>query len=242
MINGLTIIILSIILFCSSAKAEEQEKYGPPNLLKTMKTPFSGSVIDRELRKKWEAQRKKKNEPISLGAISLNSKSSGRRKISLARKLLPPKLYLPERMTIGKSEKFVIKGKAGMNVAIAMADKDTGARPIMGHKLRLGADRKLVAVGTIPSSGVLEIYIGTPIQGDLIGQKLFFEAALWSKEDLSDTEFAQTVAPGVEKEETNGVLIAGEIIQKRGVRIVPDSAIPLGQRQTQGTSLSSGQP
>lgn len=242
MINGLTIIILSIFLFCSPSQAVEQEKYGPPNLLKTMKTPFSGSVILQELRKKIEEQKKKKTEKISLGTISLNSKSSGPRKISLARKLLPPKLYLPERMTIGKSEKFVVKGKAGMNVAIAMADKDTGAKPVLGHKLRLGADRKLVAVGTIPSSGVLEVYIGTPIQGDLIGEKLFFEAALWSKDDLSDTEFAQTVAPGVEKEETNGVLIAGQTIHKRGVRIVPDSAIPLGQRQTQGTSLSSGKP
>lgn len=122
-----------------------------------------------------------------------------------------------------------------------MADRDSGSKPVMGHRVRLGPDRKVVAVGKIPESGVLEMYVGAPIEGDLIGQQLFFEAALWQEEDMRDTAFAETVAANSEIGAKNGVFMAGDLPQKKGIRIVPDSAIPLSQR-TQGASLSTGQP
>ena len=134
------------------------------------------------------------------------------------------------------------QGKGGSSVAVAMADRDSGSKPVMGHKLRLGSDRKVVAVGKIPESGVLEIVIGTPIEGDLIGQQLFFEAAIWTEDDMKDLEFAETIPPNSESGAKNGVVIAGDMPKKRGVRIVPDSVLPFSQRSTQSSSLSSGQP
>lgn len=232
-----------------SKNTEDKEVYGPPNLLRTMKTPFSGSTITRatQKRKALEAKRKEQAALNSLGTISLtprSSSSSGSRlsSLTLKRRLVPSRIYLPERMILGKPAKFVIKGKSGSRVAVAMADRDSGSKPVMGHKLRLGPDRKVVAVGKIPQSGVLEIVIGTPIEGDLIGQQLYFEAALWQADDMKDLEFAETVPPNSEAGAKNGVLVAGELPKKRGIRIVPDSVVPFSQRRTQGSSLSSGQP
>ncbi|MFX5656415.1 hypothetical protein ABTE24_19780, partial [Acinetobacter baumannii] len=84
-------------------------------------------------------------------------------------------------MSLGKVAEFTVKGKPGQWVALAMADKDSGAKPVFGHKLRLGSDRKLVAVAKIPeNSDVVKLLVETPIQGDLVGSNLYFEAALWS--------------------------------------------------------------
>lgn len=245
MINSKSLLALLVINIlasnCPLFSAEEQ--YGPPNLLKTMKTPFGGSILLPT--KDDNSSVGPKDNPLSLGTISLvrpNSSSGHASKLSLSRQLVPSRLYLPERMIIGKSAKFVIKGKGGSNVAIAMADRDSGSKPVQGHRLRLGADRKVVAVGKIPESGVLEVYIGTPIEGDLIGQQLYFEAALWQERDMQDTQFAQTVVANSEIGSKNGVIVGGEVKEKRGIRIVPDTAIPFSQRSTQGASLSTGQP
>lgn len=224
----------------------QDECYGPPNLLKTMKTPFSGSSLENAARRQEEVRQSiiqpRGDSPLGTISLAPRSKSASlSSRLSLSRKLVPARIYLPERMTIGKSAKFVIKGKAGSKVALAMADRDSGSKPVMGHKVRLGPDRKVVAVGKIPESGILEIYIGTPIEGDLIGQQLFFEAAIWQEEDMRDTAFAETVAANSEIGAKNGVFMAGDLPQKKGIRIVPDSAIPLSQR-TQGASLSTGQP
>ena len=221
----------------------EDEVYGPPNLLRTMKTPFSGTVIQKEMREKRKREQQLKVNRLSLGTISLSSAKPKRPiRRSLRKKLIPSRLYLPERMTIGKPAKFVLKGKGGSKIAIAMADRDSGATPVLGHDLRLGSDRKLVAVGKIPPTGVLELYIGTPIAGDLIGSQLYFEAALWTKDDMSDMELAETIRANSEVGKKNGVFIQGDIAKKRGIRIIPDTAIPLSQRRSSGVSLSSGQP
>jgi hypothetical protein len=94
-------------------------------------------------------------------------------------------------MLLGQTSRFTVKAKPGMIVAIAMADRDKGAKPIAGHDLRLGSDRKVVAISKIPDTGVAEIFVETPIEGDLIGQYLFFEAAVWSKADLHSKNTGQ---------------------------------------------------
>jgi hypothetical protein len=58
------------------------------------------------------------------------------------------------------------------------------------NAIRLGSDRKVVAIGQIPESGILVLNIETPIEGDLIGLSLYFEAATWSQSDMSDVEIA----------------------------------------------------
>jgi len=225
------------------ANAEDECEYGPPNLLKSV-TPFSSPGGK-------ESEEVKADETSELDSISLSSPPttaaqsplSKLRGSSLKERLAASRMFLPERMLLGTPAKFTVKAKPGMQVAIAMADRDKGSKPICGHSVRLGPDRKVVAVSRVPESGVAEIYVETPIEGDLIGQYLYFEAAIWSKPDMSDLEVATTVTSAVAATPQNAVMVAQAAETKRGVNIVPDSAMPLLLRQGAGaTSLGSGTP
>ncbi len=235
--------ILALLILQPAFSADQPgEEYGPPNLLKTMKTPFGSQERSGD-------QSTPLSKPEELDSISLNNTRPQRtsapstiQRLSLKERLIPSRLFLPERMLLGQTSKFTVKAKPGMNVAIAMADRDSGAKPIQGHRVRLGPDRRVVAVARVPESGVAELFIETPIEGDLIGQNLFFEAALWSKEDMSDLEFADPVAASVSATPHNAVMIGQLTEKKRGVSIVPDgTAQPLMLRQG-SPSLGSGQP
>lgn len=245
-LQGFLAVVLAFGLQPVSA-VEEECDYGPPNLIKTVKTPFSATGPSEEETESSKA------EP-EFGSISLSPADerpaqptgsaaalSPVQKLSLKEHLIGYRLYLPERMLIGTPAKFTVKARPGMTVAIAMADRDKGAKPVGGRSVRLGPDRKVVAISKIPESGLAEIFVETPIEGDLIGQFLFFEAAIWSKEDMSDVELAETVTSTRTATPANAVMVAQTPDTKRGVRIVPDSAMPLIMRQG-STSLSSGQP
>lgn len=205
-----------------------EELYGPPNLLKTMKTPFGSGPAESE------------EQPVSdMAPIGISTGSPLRR--SLAQRLVPSsRLYLPGRLILGKSAEFTIKGKPGNWTAIAMADKNSGAKPIQGHNIKLGSDRKVVALGQIPENGVLSLYVETPIQGDMIGQSFYFEAAIWSKPDFSDVEIASVVASEVHGKDENGVLIAADSEHKKGIKIVPGSSISSPLMQSVAGSGSLG--
>ena len=208
----------------SAVAADSDEVFGPPNLFKTLPTPFGLSEDSSD-----------NAQPLSLGC--------GPR--TLASRLLPPRVYLPGRLVIGSTAQFIIKGRPGYWVALAMADRNKGAKPIRGQLVHLGADRKVVALGKIPPSGVLTLIIDTPIEGDLIGQPLYFEAALWSQSDFSDMELAAPVASEQTAtrrgERDNGVVVAGEPSHKRGIRIVPDGTVSLPSMQN-ASSMDSGRP
>ncbi|MBX9691001.1 MAG: hypothetical protein K2Z81_01355, partial [Cyanobacteria bacterium] len=163
---------------------------------------------------------------------------------SLGTRLIPPKLYMPERLQLGAPARFTVEGKAGSKIAIAMAESNKGAQPVNGHELKLGADRTVVAVGKIPASGVVEVVIGAPIQGDLIGEKLYFEAVVWAADDMTDAMLAKPVNASGATVLDNGVEVAAAPVElKKGVRIVPEAAIPMSQRRSKGVgSLDSGQP
>ncbi len=222
----------TLIFSCGSPRACAQEDiYGPSNLLKSMKTPFNAPSTND-------------GSDSNTGAITL-SRSHSPLQRGLASRLIQSRLYLPGRMVLGKPAEFVVKGRPGQFVALAMADKNTGAKPVFGHDLRLGSDRKLVAVGQIGETGVTSLMVETPVQGDLIGERWFFEAALWTHPDFSDLELAQPVpadaTAAAEVDKANGVLVGPDIEYKRGVRIVPDATLPM-QRASRGTALDSGRP
>lgn len=208
----------------------------PTAQLKTLKTPFG----------RQETPEAQSGSDDPLAGFSLGgSGASGTHHFSLQDRLLAPRLYLPGHMVLGKVVQFTVKGKAGSWVALAMADKDSGAKPVMGHKLRLGPDRKVVAAGQIPANGVLVLDLETPVEGDLIGLCLYFEAAIWSKDDMSDTEFASVVSSEAQPSAANGVLIAADTTEKKhGLKLVPDSGMPISARQQQSGSLGleSGKP
>jgi len=183
------------------------EVYGPENLFKTMKTPF-GSGGSQDAKGSTEGD-------DALGLIQLNAPESRPARPSLNERLTGgPRMFLPDRMTIGHTSEFLIKAPPGSKVAIAMADKDKGAKPICGKTLRLGADRKLVGVGVVPETGLLTIAVEAPIQGDLIGEQLFFEGAVWSKPDFSDLRMATCIASQKTGTQENGVIVAPDVEHK----------------------------
>lgn len=220
--------------FCLQVSARA-EVYGPANLLKTVPTPFTTGPANEE----QQAGGAGEIAPLSLSGSQPSRAGLGSR-LGLSDRLVAPRLYLPGRMTLGKSAEFVFKGKPGKWVALAMADRNSGARDIFGHKIRLGPDRKLVSLARIPESGIVALYVETPIQGDLVGQNLYFEAATWNASDFSDLEIAQTVASEQPEPTVNGVVVSAETTVKRGLRFVPDSTAPPSQRQFK--TLDSGNP
>jgi hypothetical protein len=239
---------LAALLTPTPGWSADECDYGPPNMIKTTPNPFSMAGSQDEssgVETESELGNISLNSPPKSISLAQSRPTSALGKLSLKDRLIGARMFMPERMLLGTPARFTVKGKPGMWVAIAMADKDKGAKPIVGHNLRLGADRKVVSIAKIPESGVAELYIETPIEGDLIGQYLFFEAALWSKPDMSDLELAETVSSGAAASTAapaNAVMVAQAADTKiHGVNIVPDSAMPMIMRQG-GPSLGSGQP
>lgn len=264
--RNLIVSIVSAVGLLTAPAFAADEVYGPVNLLKTMKTPFS-----------FASRSSGGDDHDQLQPLSLQSRLNR----TLASRLLPPRLYLPGRMVLGEPAEFIIKGRPGSWAALAMADRDSGASPIQGHEIHLGADRKLVSLGQIPEGGVLSLVIDTPIQGDLIGQQLYFEAVVWSKPDFSDLEVAapvpsekegdganvivQPLAKQTSDKKTstaataaagsaatnvlpstppklNGVTVAAETEHKRGIRIVPDGMVPVQSLHANSSAIDSGRP
>ncbi len=215
-------VLTALLLLCQGALAADV--YGPPDILKTMPTPF-GSAAAASAKDEAEAD----SETAPIGVTHGNDSLSRR----LTRRISAPRLYMPGTMVLGEVAEFTIHGPGGSWVALAMADKNSGSKPTCGHTLRLGPDRKLVALAKIPEGGVTKLLVETPIEGDLVGSSLFFEAALWSKPDFSDVEFAQCIASNAPdgNSETNGVLIAGQPGKKSGIRFIPDTR-PISIKQS----------
>jgi len=186
--------------FSLAALAEDEEPYGPPNLLKTFPNPFSSGIHGSD----------ESGAVEELGMIELSATGRQPRR-SLNERLSGPRLFLPDRMVLGKAAEFLIKGPPGSFMSIAMADKNKGAKPIVGHPLRLGADRKVVAIGKIPEAGVVSAFVEAPIQGDLVGNSLYFEAAVWSKPDFSDLTMCSCVTPLHTGSDQNGVVVLEEM-------------------------------
>lgn len=241
--------------------AHAEDFYGPVNLVKTLSTPF-GLTINRSVTP--EAVKPSREMEFSMGEgslklpiapplggegaepevkpITISQQPVALLRRSLSDRLVQSRLYLPGRMVLGRTAEFTIKGRPGYYVALAMADKDSGARAVYGHNLRLGSDRKLVSVGVIPEDGILHLVIETPIEGDLIGQNLYFEAAVWSRPDFSYLEIASPVSSEGQVGVKNGVLVAAEPDAKRGVKFVPETTMPSQQIVNPSHGLDSGRP
>jgi len=194
--------------------AFSEEIIGPPNLLKTLPNPFGRVRSDQ----------KNNGEPDdgTLGLIEIAPSSAvPQARRSLLDRINRPTMILPDRLILGKSAEFQVKGPVGSWVAIAMADKDKGAKPIGGHILRLGPDRKVMAVGQIPEGGTLSLYVEAPVQGDLVGSQLYFEAAIWSRPDFKDLQIASCVTPQRFGREENGVIVAADVeVKKQGLFVL----------------------
>ena len=200
--------------------------------LKTVKTPFGSTN-----------QKADKEEDSELSPMSINGGASSGPSLhqSLGARLLPAKVYIPGRMMIGHPAEFTIKGRPGYWAALAMADKDKGAKPIYGHDLRLGPDRKVVALGKIGAGGVLTLKIFAPVEGDLVGGNLYFEAAVWPENAPERLEIAQPISSESQTAaKANSVAITGQGERKHGVKLIPDNRSPYAR--VNGTGITSGSP
>lgn len=220
-------LLLTVLLGLTPCSAlAESETFGPVKP-QAIKTPFNTS---------------EKSDDQNLGAdgsITISNAPPGRR--SIADRLTKSRLYLPERMVLGRIAEFTVKAKPGTWVAIAMADKDAGSKPVVGHALRLGADRKVVGTMKVPESGLATLTVECPVEGDLVGSYLYFEAATWSDEKMRDVEIAQCVSTDNSKPNGfNGVLIEPQFEAKKGVRIIPTSVGPF-TKSGQTSDLTSPQ-
>ncbi len=175
----------------------------------------------------------------SFAPIGISNSLISKRNL-LSERFHGPKLFLPPRLVLGECAEFIVQGPSGSYAAIAMADKDSGAKPIYGHELKLGPDRKLVAVNKIPDQGVVSVFIEAPIQGDLVGSSLYFQAVVWSKPDFSDMQLASTVSPQKETSGENGVIVCEQPNGKKAGLINIGTSESMSMK-TVG-AMSSGRP
>jgi hypothetical protein len=228
-LSAIIVLLLSGLMFAPAIKADSGV-YGPENWLKTLPTPFTtGGKDDSQAC----------NQSGAFAPIGISSSTISKRNL-LSERFHGPKLFLPPRLVLGECAEFTVQGLPGLYVAIAMADKDSGTKPVCGHELKLGPDRKLVGVNKIPEQGVASISIEAPIQGDLVGSSLYFEAVVWSKPDFSDMQLASTVSPQKETSGENGVIVCEQQEIKKGSLINLGPAQPMSMKTVGG--MSSGRP
>lgn len=117
-----------------------------------------------------------------------------------------PVVYKPSKLTQGTKTKFIIKAEPGSHVSLVTSDENRGAPIFYGHKLRLG---QLINPheGTVGEKGILEIEIPMPVQKELTGKLLFFEALVWKKPDYSDLKVAKIMGIDGQESDINGVMI-----------------------------------
>jgi len=214
------------------AIAAESKIYGPENMLTTTPTPFTKSNAGNDGGSSSDESGDFAPIAISTGLVS--------RQNLLSERFHGPKLFLPPRMVLGECSEFIVQGPPGSYVAIAMADKNSGAKPVCGHEIKLGPDRKLVGINKISEQGTASISVEAPIEGDLVGSSLYFEAVVWSKPDFSDMQLATTVSPQKATSGENGVTVCEQPDGKKEGLIKVGTSEPMSMKTVGG--LSSGRP
>lgn len=116
-------------------------------------------------------------------------------------------VYLPSKLIIGQENIFVVKGKPGSKVSLAVSNTNRGAKPLFGNKLRLGNTEETFEE-TMPATGVLEIKYNVPDDESLVDKIKYFEVAIWKKSDFSDMKLAVSISPSGRETKNNGIAIA----------------------------------
>jgi hypothetical protein len=241
----LALLVLGWTSAATMLSVSADEVYGPTNMLKTLHNPFRGT---QESESTDNSNSSAIDSPISIDEPS-NESTTAMTMRSLSQRLAPPILYLPGYLTMGKPAEFVVKGKPDYYAALAMAEKDSGAKPIYGQVIHVGPDRKVVSVGKIPKSGLLHLSIEAPFEGDMVGLPEYFVVAVWSKEDFSDLQIAIPVRNELEGTQAkgnfgNGVIMSAseDMVKKDPLVIHETPETNLQHMQFTGSHLDSGRP
>jgi len=135
-------------------------------------------------------------------------------------KLGSPSVYKPSKLIIGTSTKFIIKAEPNTHVSLVTSDENQGAAFINGNRLRLGEINNPHESIT-NNNGVAEISITLPLEKELIGRIMYFEALIWKNPDHSDIEVAKVMGIDGREAANNAVIITAPAKNVSGPGITP---------------------
>lgn len=126
-------------------------------------------------------------------------------------------LYLPTRLVMGESTRFVVKSNPGDKVKVLLSAKGEGYTLPNGTPLHVGAEVQELT-GTVPDTGVLELTIEMPKDEALEGQTVYVDAAAGpSDEALKPIDL---IDPTGRRAEAN-VLVIAKPAEKGGPNFMP---------------------
>jgi hypothetical protein len=91
-------------------------------------------------------------------------------------------VYLPSRLVIGESARFVVKAAPGSHVKLFLSTQAEGFSLPDGSLLRVGKDAQAVS-GVVPESGILELQMEMPKTPELEGQYIYVDAVSGASEE-----------------------------------------------------------
>ncbi len=126
----------------------------------------------------------------------------------------PPQLYLPSQILPGRTAVFTIKAKPGKEVELILSSQSDGTD--VGKST-------VEKTGTVPKSGVLEMPIQIPGNPDLLGDRQFVEAIVWSANNKSDVQKAQIIQHTGEIAKQN-IVFVGNPPDKGNLLVLPGNS------------------
>lgn len=115
-------------------------------------------------------------------------------------------VFMPSKLVLGKDNKFIVRGKPGSKVSLAVSSSSYGAKPINGLNVRLGETEQTIE-SIISSTGVVELIYNVPQDETLLGQTKYFEVAVWTKSDFGDISMAKSISASGRETLNNGLKI-----------------------------------
>lgn len=103
-----------------------------------------------------------------------------------------PEVYLPSQLLPGEPATFTVKAKPGQFVKLILSSYAQGLELDNGVALRVGTPT-VEGGATVPESGVVEITVTIPDSYEVLGDKQFVEAVVWSNPDQSDAQVSKVV-------------------------------------------------
>jgi hypothetical protein len=126
-------------------------------------------------------------------------------------------LYLPARLVLGETGRFVVKAQPGSQVKVFMSPQGEGYVLPNGVALRVGEEVQELA-GIVPETGVLELMVEMPNQDGLEGKVIYVDAVAGpSDEALAPIDLVDSTG---RRTDTNTLVIT-KAAEKGGPLIMP---------------------
>ena len=131
----------------------------------------------------------------------------------------PPQLYLPSQIIPGETATFTLKAKPGRHARLILSSSRKGVSLLNGFAMHTGKPTVEEEV-IVPASGVVQIPIKMPKDPEILGDRQFIEAMVWSSPDQSDIQEAQLMGQSGTPTSDNKIVVGVEP-DKGSVLILP---------------------